>query len=278
MIFQNKKRGAADLLLEVLLSAIIFFVIIAFLFMIKIPLLQINAEAHVISADAALSCELSLANVLKSESPKDISYADWLVNSFTARDSKELDAWKTSITNIFDKAFYGDWDLNISLPNGSVILSAGKIIGEAKNEAFIFNCTSFVPYQSAYAQFYCSWAQTINATDKATAAFETPDGEVSCEIIDDGSKLGFKTSKTCNLQLAAKNVFEEDILSTIEEDPAIPGAILMLPIKVNNADYEITIEETSKAASHQDPVTLAKVGTLDKCSLRVNMRTTNVTA
>lgn len=276
MILQNKK-GAADLLLEVILSAIIFFAIITFLFMIKIPQLQINAEAHVISADAALSCELSLANVLKSESPKGISYADWLMNSFTVKDSKELDAWNESITNIFNRAFYGDWDLNISLPNGTVILSAGKIIDEA-TAAFIFNCTAFIPYQSAYAQFYCSWAQTINASNGDTANFKTPDGDVSCDVIDDGSKLGFKASKTCNLQLTAKNIFDENLPSTVEEVPNIPGAMMTLPIKVNNLDYEIKIEEASKAANHQDPVTLAKVGALDKCSLRVNMRTTNVTA
>ena len=275
MIAKNKKGAGADLLLEIILSSIIFFVVIAFLFMANIPQVKLKATAHVISADASLACELSLTNMLKTNSSKGITYEEWLINSFTSNSS--LDPWKNEVKGLFDTALSaGQWDLNITKPDGTSVLSSGSIT-EGK-DIDIFPCSFWVPYPVAYSKYFCAWSQSQNKVNEESADFATDDGDVSCVIIDNGDEIGINPGKDCKLNLDAPSIFAEPLPSRIEDDIEFAGDSLTLPINVGakNIPYEITMQELSEKQTGNVSVTLTKRNTLQDCALWLTLRTTNV--
>jgi hypothetical protein len=270
MPHKNRKGAGAELLLEIILSTIIFFVVIIVLFAVKLPQLEINAKAHVISADAAVSCELSLTNLLRSTNLEGLSYNDWLVNSYF---KKDLVSWQSNVSKVLDTTFSpGYWNLTVNLANGTNIT---PVLGGITEEGLgVFSCVTSVPYPVEYMKYFCLWNKTESGLyNEQSVNFTTPDGSADCTILV-SPDFGVK-AKTCNLDLTAKNVFEENFPNTISNTPGILNKIT-LPVLINGAHYEITINETTEGK--QVSVALAKRTSIEDCSLHVKLGSTNISA
>jgi hypothetical protein len=282
MINKTKKGAGADLLLEIILSSIIFFIITIIMFGLQIPKQQFHANAHVISADASVACEMSLTNLMRANSSLGINYNDWLINEFIQGNDLSKSIWKKEVEKTFNDALSdGMWDLNITWPNGTLILNSGAI---TKNKAEIFTCMYYAPYPAAYSQYFCfpNIPAIKDVTDGKKASFNAPDGKVECIIsITSGTeetpgKLGLQTGVTnCNLDLTAKTVFEENLQPFVDNYPDINDTIT-LPIVVGGANYEITVAETVEGTTAD--VSLVKRSLTSDCSLHVILRTTNVSS
>lgn len=279
MIIQKNRKGAgADLLLEIVLSSIVFFVVTIIMFGLQIPQQTFHATAHVISADASIACEMSLTNLMRANSSLGITYNDWLMNEYVQ--GNNLGNWKTDVGKVFDRALSpGMWDLNITLPNGTVILNTSAI---TKNREGIFTCMYYVPYPAAYSQYFCFPNIPVDkdVTNGKKAPFKTPDGNVNCTITitpgttDTPGKLGLQPDViNCNLDLTAKASFEEDLQSSVNNYPDFNDSI-SLPLIVNGSNYEITVTETVEGTKAD--VSLVKRSLLSDCSLHAILRTTNV--
>lgn len=278
-MINSVKRGSADLLLEIIISSILFFVIVIILFGIQAPVMRLNAAAHVVSADAALGCEMSLTNMLKATSPKGITYSDWLMNSYLADNKPEIDSWSTNVKNIFDKTFQSSyWNMSITLPNGTNITPMlGDITHGTKYD--IFNCETYIPYPVAYMRYYCyPEIPPQEAVDGQTLTFKTPEGvDISCTFIINNQKIGIEPN-TCSLDLkqSQKSIFAEDLQSYIDND-ASTFNVLVLPVLVSKKiPYEITVQETEEASKVL--ATLEKRAIIEDCSLHLTLMTTNISA
>jgi len=276
---KNKKGAGADLLLEIIISSILFFVIVLILFGIQAPVMKLNAAAHVVSADAALGCELSLTNLLKADSPNsDVTYSDWLVNSYLTGNQTELNYWTGNVTSIFTKTFdSGYWNLSITLPNGTNITPLlGEITHGTKYD--VFNCKTFVPYSAAYTQYYCyPEIPPQEATNGETRTFRTPDGDISCTFIINDKKIGIEPT-TCSLDLyqSQKSIFADDLVSYIDNDDSTLN-VLALPLLIDKRiPYEITVQETEEAS--KVAVSLVKRALIEDCALHLTLMTTNISA
>ena len=279
-MIRNKKGSGAELLVEIIVSSIIFFVIVVFMFAVQLPQMELKAAAHVVSADAAMACELSLTNMLRANSSTGITYSDWLTNEYLQGKNLGSSSWKTEVEKIFDTSFSkGEWDLVISHEAKHMSLAMfGKIDDADKREFDIFSCTSFVPLQAAYSQFYCYWSGKKYGKDSQTVSFSTPDGDVNCIIIYIDQNLGLESGvETCGLDLEPKTVFDDLLPSQIEEDPNYVGDSIILPIKVSNVPYDIIVKEVSAKPANVS-VTLTKRALIQDCALAVTLRTTNVSA
>jgi hypothetical protein len=268
-----KKRGGADMLMELALSTIIFFVIVFFLFGINIPKQQLNACAKVVSADAALACETSLMNLMKATSPDDTTYSDFLMNSWI---NKDTTAWEKNVTKIFDKVLeVGNWEMNVSLPNGTDIMPA---LGGITTEQL--GCSYIVPYPMALMKKNCSYSETqVPKTQDVT--FSTPDGGTTFTITDDTSYLSVVCKANCSLDLASKSIFQESIPNKIPKNTAIANSIA-LPVLIKGASYMIDVEELTDANGNVKSgfavnATLAHSAALKDCGLTITLKTTNIT-
>lgn len=268
MIFSNK-RGGADLLVELVLSAIIFFIIVFFLFGINIPQQQLKACARVVSADAALACETSLNNLLKSDSPDGTNYADWLMNSWIKNDAK---GWKGNVSNLLQDTFgAGDWELNVYLPNGAEVFpKLGNITTEQ------LGCAYTIPFPVALLDKSCGYSKTkTSAVSKVD--FSTPDGDANFTIHDSsdfGADLGCEDK--CQLDVEPKNDFEERIQNIIPNDASVQD-VIVLPVKISGTSYELTIEELTPLNTFNVNVTLARSAALQDCGLTAVLKTINMT-
>ncbi|MEM4247770.1 MAG: hypothetical protein QXH80_00735 [Candidatus Nanoarchaeia archaeon] len=267
------RKASMDLFLEIVLSSVIFFIIVIILFAVRIPQQELKASAHVVSADAALACEMSLTNILSAKSSQGIQYSDWLMNSFIARNQTKLDAWGSEIKKVLDKTFSeGGWSLNVTQPNGTSVVSVGKITKGLDED--LFSCEFFVPFQAAYSQFYCFWSNAKNGTDSQTLSFDTPDGNVKCTIIANGQYLGLKDEDDCKLKLEPQGLFGEVPESRIEDNPDIMDD-LVLPMSINNIPYEAFVQQTEKNTGGKISVAISKRAFIEDCSLGVLLQTTN---
>ncbi len=278
MLHKNRKGSGADLLLEIILSSIIFFIIVIFLFAIRAPQQLLRAEASVVSADAAMSCELSLTNLLRANSSEGISYNDWLINSYVANDKAKMDSWKANVKSILDKTLSdGYWNLTVTNNTGKSILSAGQIKEGSKVD--LFGCSAYVPYPAVYTKIYCFWSGVKdNAINDDKVKFDTPDGTVNCQVIETADRIGFvRESTTCNLDLKQSQIspFLEDLPSSVENDPNSLDEFT-LPILVGGVSYKIKIAETQEASKVS--VSMSKRALAQDCSLSVSLLTTNVSA
>jgi len=268
------RKGAAELLLEIILSTVIFFVIIVFIFAIKVPQLEFTARATIVSSDAALACETSLTNLLRTERD-DVTIAQFMADSFILDKMSDI---PPPIERIFNKAFsQGRWEMNVSLPNGTTILNISKV----QQGQFPFSCTSYIPLHAEYNEKICFYTETQGKFDGETAEFQTPEGAaVSCRIIDN-EKLGIVPDRnTCNLNTQVTSVFEEPPESTITNDLQFADT-LTLPILVGKANYELALEENSDELGNElqgVAVTLTRRALIQDCSLAVTLTTTNISA
>jgi len=279
ILYKNKKGAGADLLLEIIISSILFFVIVLILFGIQVPQMKLNAAAHVVSADAALGCEVSLTNLLKADSPNnDVTYSDWLINSYLTENQTELNYWTDNVTSIFTKTFAsGYWNMSITLPNGTNITPLlGEITHGTKYD--IFNCKTFIPYPAAYMQYYCyPEIPSQEAVNGETKIFRTPDGDISCTFIINNEKVGIEPS-TCSLDLrqSQKSMFADDLANYVDNDESTLN-VLSLPLLVDKRiPYEITVQETEEAS--KVTVSLEKRALIEDCALHLTLMTTNISA
>jgi hypothetical protein len=267
--FPKGKRGGADLLVELVLSAILFFVIVFFLFGIYIPQQELKACARVVSADAALACETSLNSLLRADSPDGTNYADWLMNSWIKNDTKD---WQGNVTNIFyDSLGAGDFELQVFLPNGTnAFPKLGKITTDQ------LGCTYAIPFPVALLNKYCSYSDSKTAT-VSPVNFSTPDGNASFIIYDDG-QLGADTTcgDNCKLDLEPKSIFEERLQNKIPNNASEPDS-MALPVKIKGSAYELTIEELTPLNTFNVNVTLVRSTALQDCGLNVALKTINMT-
>ena len=273
----NKGRGSADLLLEIVLSAIIFFIVTIIIFGLQLPKQEFKARAQVVSADSSVACELSLINLMRAQSSQSINYNDWLIN--TQVQNADLSAWQAEVRNYFDKAFStaDRWDMNVTLANGTTLLNMGKINEDTPEEA-IFTCMYYVPYPAAYSKYFCfpdiQEAKDLTSSNKI-AKFKAEGEDVECTI-SIKPRLEIKEDVTkCKLDLIAKNPFEEDLLYFIDNTPDVNDT-LILPIKVAGTNYEIILYETIDQSMAN--AALVKSSLLKDCSLHVILRTTNISA
>jgi len=269
MIFSNKKAGA-DLLMELVLSAIIFFVIVFFLFGISTPKLELDACARVVSADAALACETSLNNLLRADASNGLTYADWLMNS---QIKNETNNWEKDVSNTLQDTFgAGNFELQVFLPNRAALFS--KPLG--KITTLQFGCNYTIPFPIVLLDKYCSYFESKTATT-SPVDFSTPDGTASFTIYDDSTWLGadIKCGDNCELDLTPKSIFEETlqnkIPNTAEQD------IIYLPVKILGTTYELAIEENPPLNTFNVKVTLARSTALQDCGLTVSLKTINQT-
>jgi hypothetical protein len=272
---RNRKGSGADLLLEIILSTIVFFIVVVFLFGIQAQKQVINAEAHVLSADSALACEMSLVNLLRSNSPvAGLSYEEWFMNSYMSQDAVNLANWKSNVSLIFDNKVFapGDWELNVTLSDGTVLHKIGEIKDIDKKQPF--GCTYYMQFPQVYSSYYCFTdipAKKITGTT-GTAEFNTPEGaKVSCKV-DVTPDLKVTKSKDCALDLTPSELEEEidNYIANTEELDSIT-----LPLIVNSMHYEITVEETVEKS--EASVKLEKRSSIEDCSLHINLMTTNIT-
>jgi hypothetical protein len=277
MILRNRKGTAAHLLLEILVCSIIFLIISVFLFGAHAPKQILQLHAHVESADAALNCELSLANLLRAKSSQGLSYSNWLMDSYARYDagtSDTLDSWRNEVKTTFDKVFSaGKWSLNLSLPNGTRILTAGGIDKKYMN---VRDCLALVPFSTSDMKSGCIWSNTTIGKHGKIAGFGAPENDVKCQVVNDGQRLGLSPGADCNLQLRPASEFEEALPSTIENDPDVLDS-LTLPILVGEAGkakvlYEITVEEQAEQAE-EVLVTLTRRALLRDCALNITLQT-----
>jgi hypothetical protein len=265
-----KKKGGADMLMELALSTIIFFVIVFFLFGINIPKQKLNACAKVVSADAALACETSLMNLMKATSPDGTTYADFLMNS---QINKDTTAWEKNVTRIFDKVLeVGDWEMNVSLPNGTDIMPA---LGGITTEQL--GCSYIVPYPMALMKKNCGYSETqVPKTQDVT--FSTPDGDTTFTITDDSSYLSVVCKTNCNLDLASKSDFQENLQNKVPNSANADS--ITLPVLIKGTSYTIDVEELTDANGKVKSgvnATLMHGTTLKDCGLTVTLKTTNIT-
>lgn len=274
-IKNNTKRGSADLLLEIIFSAIIFFVITIILFGLRLPQQEFQAMAHVISADAAVSCELSLTNLMRANTSAGITYNDWLMNTYVT--GGDLKDWKKDVEGYFNNAFSLErWDMNITLPNSTSLLGMGKI-KDGTPEDEIFTCMFYAPYPAAYSQYFCfpTIPEATSLTQGKTAIFKAEGTDVKCKINIKPRLEIAEDPVNCKLDLAAKNPFEEDIPYFIDNTLGMNDT-LTLPIKVAGAEYEITLYEIVDGSTAN--ARLIKRSLLEDCSLHIILRTTNISA
>ncbi|MCX6774539.1 MAG: hypothetical protein NTY99_00415 [DPANN group archaeon] len=272
-----KKRGGADLLMELALSTIIFFVIVFFLFGINIPKQQLKACASVVSADAALACETSLTNLMKAASSDGTKYSDFLMNSWISDDTK---TWQKNVASVFNKVFgSGDWEVEVLLPNGTNVTPT---LGGISTQQL--GCNYTVPFPAALLKKDCGYAETQVpkiVTSPTDVSFDTPDGNVTFTITDDETSLGVDCTATanCKLDLEPKSIFGERIPSTIPNDPSIADSIT-LPVLIQGAPYVIDVEELTDANGNVKSgfnATLTHSALLKDCGLTVTLKTTNAT-
>ncbi len=279
---KNKSRkGSADLLIEIIFSAIVFFVVTIIVFGLQIPQQEFKARAIVVSADSAVACDLSLTNMLRANTSTGITYSDWLMNEYVVGNDINASAsgsWKSIMAGYLDQTFSsGKWVMNITLPNGTVLLNMGELKGNPPLEA-IFTCMNYVPYPAAYSQYFC-FPDIPEFTDITSgnkiAKFKTPEGEdVEC-VINIKPRLEVKAAAKCKLDLAAKNPFEEDLLYYIENTDGLNDSIT-LPITVANSDYTITVYETVDGLKAN--AILRRSSLLEDCSLHAVLKITNISA
>jgi len=280
------KKGGADLLVELVLSSIIFFVLVFFLFGVEIPKQQVQACAKVVSADAALTCEVSLNNLLRSVSLEGIKYSDSLVNNWInlQKNPRALDAWKGNVTKLFNGAFGADeWQLDILVANGSSIATLGRISTNQQG------CFYTVPFPPSLLEKTCGYKETkqLPATSAVIAArqgaamgannimFSTIDGEVSCEVIDSNEFLGVRSCSGGIIK--EKSIFEEPQPTTVQNDPEVADSIT-LPLEISGLQYELTVAEQKDRAGNallgfSVNVELAKKESLQNCGLTVRLKT-----
>ncbi|MEM2873924.1 MAG: hypothetical protein QW063_00490 [Candidatus Nanoarchaeia archaeon] len=260
-----KSRGSADLLLEIVISTIIFFIVVIVLFGIRLPQLEYRAHATVYSVDSALVCSTTLTNLLRTEEN------GIPISEFLSRGS--YDDFNKTVTKLLDSVFTesGGWDLAIVLPNGTSILNIPKL--KATSYA---PCKAFVPFNTTYTQTSCLWSKTLHDIQHNNdISFESPDGKIVCTIINDGTQFGVRTgSKDCPLDLKPKTLFEESLPATIEDSTDCVNAkncldTISLPLNIKGIQYELTLTETSEEKAD---VTLARAPLIDNCGLTVMLK------
>jgi hypothetical protein len=267
-LFPVGKRGGADLLVELVLSAIIFFVIVFFLFGIYIPQQQIKACARVVSADAALACETSLNNLLRADSPAGTNYADWLMNSWLNKSTKD---WEKDVSGVFaDSLGAGDFELQVFLPDGTGLFP--KPLGKITTEQL--GCNYTIPFPVILLKNNCGYSETQTPITQ-DVSFVTPDGAADFTIYDDG-QLGVDCKETCELDLEPKSIFEERRSNKIPNSAAEQDSI-KLPVKIKGSTYELTVEELTPLNTFNVKVTLARSTALQDCGLTVFLKTINMT-
>jgi hypothetical protein len=270
----TNKRGAADLLLEIILSTIIFFVIVVFIFAVRVPQLEFQARATVVSSDAALACETSLTNLLRTERDS-VTIAQTIADKFIQENISDV---SPVIKNIFDRSFSDKrWELSIELPNGTSILD----VGEVTAGQFPFTCVSYVPLPAEYNEKVCFWSLKQEAFDGSESIFEAPHGRVGCQIVDTVDRLGIVPNRdTCNLNIKAESIFVEPPSPAVTNDPLLADSVT-LPLLVNGINYEITVSENADAQENELPGVFAELKRrtlINDCSLAVVLTTTNVSA
>ena len=277
---KGQEGGGGELMLEIILSTVVFFVVLIVLFAINIPQQELKAVASVISADAALACDMSLVNLLKSDSGNG-NYGEFLINSNMklAGDNTALNSWKDGAKSIFDKTFSdGMWDMSVTNQLDSVVATLGRISDE---KLTVFSCKTYVPLPESIARD-CWWSETTpapeeqNFGDGDTATFSTPGGHnVECEIIARDKKIGIvegASGDVCELMLNADG---EEISNTIEDTEDLDE--IVLPIDVAGKNYAITITEIDEGGNKVS-AKLKRDAKIKECSLTIGLRTTNVSA
>ncbi len=276
------KKAGADMLMELALSAIIFFVIIFFLFGINIPKQKLNACAAVVSADATLACETSLMNLMKATSSDGTPYSDFLMNSWVKnQDPNDLTAWQDEVTSILDFALGAtDWEMNITLPNGTDVASLGGI------ETQQLGCNYTMPFPAVLIKKDCGYSESKTPT-VTSVVFDTPDGSMNFTVTDDNTWLGVDCISGCTALLTTTSVYEAPPLKKIPNDQSVVDS-LTLPVKSTSGyRYDVSVEELSdRTDKYGNPlpksgfavnVTLSRSSTLQDCGLTVTLKTTNIT-
>jgi hypothetical protein len=269
----HTKKGGADILAELVLSAIVFFLLVFFLFGVQAPKMDLNACASVVAPDATLACDISLNNLIRAYASNNLTYGDWLMNAWVENDKTSLDKWKENVSNILNNAFGGgNWRLQIYLPNKTNIFDLG---GKKELE---FGCNYTLPFPPIILNTNCTYSESksISKSSKSAALeFETPDGNTTLSVINDGSWLGAECKKGCNLNLAPKSIFEEARQNKIPNN-GTENDSLYLPVIIANVNYELTLEEKSPDGSNLN-VTLMREPTLQNCGLTFSLKVINIT-
>ncbi|MGC8885477.1 MAG: hypothetical protein ACP5KK_03230 [Candidatus Nanoarchaeia archaeon] len=256
---QNCKKGAADMLLELVFSTIIFFLVVVFLFGVKGPSLKINAHATVISADAAYSCEISLINLLRTTSNlPDITYGEWL--SYSGLDG-DWENWKGNVTSLLDNGFgNGNWNLTVIDYTGTKIKTFGSFNPKDKIKGKeYFSCSAYVPIKPNELGANCNWSGTEEGSPGVTVKFSTPDGDCNV-ILETSGKIG--VSK-------CKDICTCDKKPSVEDDPDTLDFV-EAKVSMNNIPYVLYILETDET-NNKVNVTLSKRAKIDECAYLVNL-------
>lgn len=260
-MMRNIKKGAADLLLELVFSTIIFFIIVAFLFGVKGPSLRINANANVVSAETSFSCDISLANLLRSPSPNGLTYSEWL--SYT--DAND-DNWKGNVSALLNSVF-GENNYNLTVYDLSQQkFSIGKYNskGKVENKEFI-RCLAYVPLKANVLLANCNWSQTEEGkkpNDKIS--FSSPDG--SCNVtLENTGYIGITSSEGC--EIVSKQTKLEDLDHTLDS--------IEVDLTIGSNPYTLFITETNESKNEMN-VTLSKRAKISECSYLVTLTIANI--
>ena len=216
----TKKATGAGLIIEFLL-AVFLFIIIAVIFMSFIHAdIQLDATAHIISVDAPLTCEMTLTNIMRTETLSGIAYTDlimktYLKNSYLDAENRNFDEFEKEINNLFNKIYSKDteynnnWTISITLPDGTLFLEHGEISDKVLKDKGVFTCNFYIPYSASRLEKDCKYHYP-------TEGEKTED---DIELLD---KNGAKLNVVIKNELAKEGKEEKFGISSLKDDGGNP--------------------------------------------------------
>ncbi|MEM2954645.1 MAG: hypothetical protein QW625_01675 [Candidatus Nanoarchaeia archaeon] len=263
------KKATADLLVEVIISTIIFFLIITFLFVVQLPQLRIKAAATVVSADTALSCDVSLTNLLRTHyAVNGLDFATYLSINFEDIENNENMQKEISnnVSKIFDNVWGSQsWELNISLPKKNIS------IGKMKESLANFTCNAYVPLPPYFLEKNCKWSNSSLEAKGNSVEFKTPDGTCSFKL--DDSDIGVVSKSFEDCEVAPLPPFSIMAEQTLVVNDSASLDFIYLPLLIKNRHYTLFINETNENLNELN-VTLTKDLLPEDCAIKLTLATT----
>jgi hypothetical protein len=294
-LIRSKKAGA-ELILEVLLATVIFFIFVGIIFLFLSPQLKLKAVAHIQSVDSTLQCDTSLMNFMRFE--KDgITYSDLLVNSYVKSLNKPD---KSDLKEFYDDAItwfgnvYGTDKVNISIsdPFNGYLYGSETINATVADTIGTFNCSFYVPLPGSRVKKDCAFLQSSTSEYDSSnnrwkkVAFEIRDvGYVNVTIANggEGSDFGLAAADLNGvdsvIDYETQNIMEEGKLASevqyVKDTSGIDSIVvpLMIPRELGQ-HYELyLVEDEPDSINPQASVTaqLRKRGDIQDCSIIVTL-------
>jgi len=113
----SKKAGSGELIFELLLATIVFFIVLLIIFAFDLGRLDLKVKADILTADSAYQCTESLSSLLKTPVSTDygyIPYGEYVTLKYAEGDTQTAADYATN--NILAYV-YGQFAFNISSPD-----------------------------------------------------------------------------------------------------------------------------------------------------------------